>query len=133
MILIKLTFTNGDNEGKLIFVKSLEPNEFWSALLEKAYAKHYGSYQALEGGNGAWALEAFTGGCVETFPLEKEKNCDRIFRHISKAIEKSCLLTADCFEKCKCYSEMLSESGIENGKFNEVRTHSWDQNHQIIW
>ena len=107
-------------------MESREPNEFWSPLLEKAYAKlNHGSYQALIGGNGAWALEAFTGGCVETFPLEKEKNCDRIFRHISKAIEKSCLLTADCFEKCKCcYSEMLSESGIESSKFTKVRTHS---------
>ena len=123
MILIKLAFTNGDNEGELIFVKSLEPNEFWSPLLEKAYAKHYGSYKALEGGIGAWALEAFTGGCVETFPLEKEKNCDRIFRHISKAIEKKCLLTADCFEKCKCENvkcEMRKcESGIEPGKFKK--------------
>ena len=124
MILIKFTFTNGDIEGKLIFAKSSEPNEFWSALLEKAYAKHYGSYKALEGGNGAWALEAFTGGCVETFDLQKENDCDRIFRHISEAIEKSCLLTVDCFEKCKCYSEMLSESGIKSSKFTKVRTHS---------
>ena len=106
-------------------MKSLEPNEFWSPLLEKAYAKLNKSYRALDGGYEAWALEAFTGGCVETFPLENEKNFDRIFRHISKAIEKSCLLTADCFEKCKCcYSEMLRESGIESSKFTEVRTHS---------
>ena len=96
-------------------MKSRESNEFWSPLLEKAYAKHYGSYQALEGSNGAWALEAFTGGCVESFLLKKETSCDRIFGHISKAIEKSCLLTADCFKKSYC----ISESGIVPGKFTK--------------
>ena len=122
MILIKLTFTNDGNEEKLIFVKSREPNEFWSPLLEKAYAKLNGGYQALIGGNGAWALEAFTGGCVETFNLQKEKACecikckqtsDGIFGHISEAIEKSCLLTADCFETS------INESNIIPGKFTK--------------
>ena len=117
MILINLTFTNDGNEGKLIFVKSLSPNEFWSPLLEKAYAKLNGSYQALRGGYGAWGLEAFTGGCVETFCLTKEIDSDQIFGHILEAIEKSCLLTADCFKKSKCFSR--SESGIEPGKFTK--------------
>ncbi|XP_063775494.1 calpain-8-like [Pseudophryne corroboree] len=73
-------------KGKLLFVKSTTANEFWSALLEKAYAKLYGSYEALKSGSPLEALEDFTGGIGELFVLKEAP--ENLFQIIQKTLRE---------------------------------------------
>ncbi|XP_017329034.1 calpain-1 catalytic subunit isoform X3 [Ictalurus punctatus] len=57
-------------DGQLIFVHCKTRNEFWPALLEKAYAKVCGSYADLHGGFISEALCDFTGGVYLTLRLK---------------------------------------------------------------
>uniref|UniRef100_A0A182QEQ5 Calpain n=1 Tax=Anopheles farauti TaxID=69004 RepID=A0A182QEQ5_9DIPT len=70
--------------GQLVYIKSSTKHEFWSALLEKAYAKLFGSYEALSGGSASEAMEDFTGGLTEGYEMKNAP--DGLFA----MIEKSC-------------------------------------------
>lgn len=61
----------------LAFIHSGSENEFWSPLLEKAYAKLHGSYNSLKGGSTCEAMVDFTGGISEVLKIGKGGNSSK--------------------------------------------------------
>lgn len=74
---------------KLIYAEKFG-DKFWTVLLEKAYAKFYGSYKHLEGGVAHESFTDFTGGIVENFV--PRKSSDDLFNVIRKALEGKSLI-----------------------------------------
>ncbi|XP_069177251.1 calpain-B-like [Procambarus clarkii] len=80
---------------QLCFSRSSNSCEFWSALLEKAYAKLHGSYGALNAGKSYEATEDLTGGVTERFLLQKETPPDNLFSIMVQASQRGSLITCN--------------------------------------
>ncbi|ELK34854.1 Calpain-9, partial [Myotis davidii] len=98
---------------RLIFLHSADHNEFWSALLEKAYAKLNGSYEALKGGSAIEAMEDFTGGVAETFATKEAPQ--NFYEILEKALQRGSLVGCSIDIKNSAESEARTPFGLIKG------------------
>ncbi|XP_048968455.1 calpain-8 isoform X1 [Canis lupus dingo] len=105
-------------DGELLFLHSETGNEFWGALLEKAYAKLNGSYEALTGGSTVEGFEDLTGGISEYYDLKKPPA--RLFQIIQKALRAGSLLA------CSIHVSSAAEAGAEvTTRHKLVKSHAY--------
>ena len=86
--------------NQLVFIHSNSSNEFWAALLEKAYAKLHGSYEHLEGGFFSEALVDFTGGIPQFIELKKSEPKE-FFSKMIRAQDNGALIGASILTPTK--------------------------------
>ncbi|XP_066541138.1 calpain-12 [Hoplias malabaricus] len=100
--------------GRLLFSYSRTNNEFWSALVEKAYAKLIGSYSSLKGGNISEGMEDFTGGIAYSRPISS-RTPPVLWRMLTAALGRGSLLS--CFIQAKNVKEIgtVTAEGLVRG------------------
>lgn len=105
------------NSNRLVYCSNKQnKNEFWTALLEKAYAKLYGCYELLDSGQIADAFVDMTGGLCEKFSDEnlpkKIDEKDKFWNILHESFKRESLIGCSIKDTSKSLESKLSNGLI---------------------
>ncbi|XP_055597690.1 calpain-B-like [Uranotaenia lowii] len=114
-------------DGQLLYMRSSQKNEFWSALLEKAYAKLHGSYGALNGGTAREAMQDFTGGITESYRLRaKESPPENLFEIIHTGFQRGSMFACNILPDPNIPEAHTPEGLLKGHSYSITKTHIFD-------
>ncbi|OQV14474.1 Calpain-B [Hypsibius exemplaris] len=96
------------HQGRLVYTHSGDLQEFWPALMEKAYAKVNGCYENLDGGTASEAMEDLTGGIAEHYELKSPP------KNLMQIVEQSFKMGA-LMSSAIAAEDSVRESRLTNG------------------
>lgn len=74
---------NQTGSEALYFGHCADPNETWLPLMEKAYAKAHGDYNAIAGGWSGEAVEDMTGGVTTTISTKRVLRKEKLWKELA--------------------------------------------------
>ncbi|XP_053683362.1 calpain-B-like [Sabethes cyaneus] len=121
-------------KGELIYMRSSHKNEFWSALLEKAYAKLHGSYEALNGGTAREAMQDFTGGITEAYRWKgADTPPENLFEIIHSGFERGSMFACNILPDPKSSAVHTPEGLLRGHSYSITKAHVFDPTlHQLV-
>eukprot|EP01022_Parablepharisma_sp_SALTPOND_P028425 TRINITY_DN70944_c4_g1_i1.p1 TRINITY_DN70944_c4_g1~~TRINITY_DN70944_c4_g1_i1.p1 ORF type:complete len:1780 (-),score=174.97 TRINITY_DN70944_c4_g1_i1:1708-7047(-) len=131
-VIVDCQFPTLPGSDQWAFAKSEDKNELWPMVLEKAYAKLYGSYENIEGGKVQYALADLTGGAPEQIKLENvADNLDEFWKKIYEYYKDGYLMGAGTPEHPN--GDMaISMTGIVQGHAYSVLELAEFENEKLI-
>lgn len=110
--------------GKVHFCRNANPNEIFAMLIEKAYAKLHGCYEAISYGLIEKVLEELTPAagiqCIRTDKIPRKELCDKIWEYMEGCMNNNSIIGCGRFVADPMGENPSIRQGISLGKLYQV-------------